>query len=243
MLKTAIVGYGSMGKMIEELAEPKDLQITKTYDVNNKLSSEKNFDFETAIEFSTPDSVLENIKILAENGINTVVGTTGWYDNLDEVKHIISHNGTGLIYGTNFSIGMQLFMRIVENASKLVNNFGEYDAMMHEMHHKRKKDSPSGSATTLAEIMIENLQNKTKIDPEAQHKSIEKGSLHVSSTRGGEITGTHTVFFDSLADTIELTHRARNRKGFALGAVKAAHYIRKRSGVYDFANVFEKEMI
>jgi 4-hydroxy-tetrahydrodipicolinate reductase len=243
MLRTALAGYGSMGKMIEELAELEALEIVKKYDVNNKLTNEKDFDFAIAIEFTTPDSVVDNIKILAENGINTVAGTTGWYDELDDVKDIIKHNGTGLIYGTNFSIGMQMFQRIIAYAAELANNFEEYDAMLHEMHHKRKKDSPSGSAVTLAEILLSKLNSKTKLQPETQHSRIEPGDLHVSSTRGGEITGTHTVYFDSLADTIELTHRARNRKGFALGAIKAAKFIDGKKGVFDFSEVFEKEMI
>lgn len=237
--KIAIVGYGAMGKEIEKLAADENFRISGIYDIDNKLSKTENYDFDIAIDFSLPEAVLENIEILSGHGKSIVVGTTGWYDKIDEVKKLVDDSGIGFVYGSNFSIGMNMFFRIITEASKLMDQTGSYDIFMHEIHHKRKKDSPSGSATTLAEIIKENVKNKTKIQPEAAHRKIEPEELHVSSTRGGEVTGTHTIYIDSAADTLELTHRARNRSGFAMGALLAANWIHGKKGFCVFTDILK----
>lgn len=238
MIKTALIGYGSMGKEIEALAKDSELKITEIFDENQPLTEKSNFNFDVAIEFSTPNTVLSNIEILAKKRKNIVLGTTGWYDKMDYVKDITEKFGIGLVWGSNFSIGMQMYLQIIDKAARLVNNFDEYDVMAHEMHHKRKMDSPSGTAETLAEILLREINRKQSIQTETAHSQIKPEELHITSTRGGEIFGTHTVYLDSLADTIEITHRARNRKGFALGAIKAAKYIYNKKGFYNFTKIF-----
>jgi 4-hydroxy-tetrahydrodipicolinate reductase len=238
MIKTALIGYGSMGREIESIAKANGLDIVDIFDVNNPLKENKKYNFDVAIEFTTPDSVLKNTEILAKNGINVVIGTTGWYNEIAKIKKIVIDNKIGLVWGSNFSIGMQMFFEIVKKAAELVDKFEEYDVMIHELHHKRKKDSPSGTAETLSEIILREIARKKSKLYETAHKEINPDELHVTSTRGGEIFGTHTVYLDSLADTLELTHRARNRKGFALGAVKAAKFIYQKKGIHSFTEIF-----
>ena len=237
--KIAIAGYGAMGKEIEKLAGEQNIEIAGIFDIDNKLSRSEDYDFDVAIDFSLPEAVIENIEILADKGKSIVVGTTGWYDKMDYVKKIVEDSGIGLVYGSNFSLGMNMFFRIIGEAAKLMSKVDGYDIFMHEIHHIRKKDSPSGSATTLAEIIMNEIKNKTKMQTEAVHRRIEEGELHVSSTRGGNVTGTHTVYLDSAADILELTHRARNRSGFAMGSLLAAKWIHGKKGFHVFSNVLE----
>lgn len=241
----ALSGYGSMGRELEFHAAGGGLDVKRIYDIYESdkvsiLKDEKEFPFSVAIEFTLPDTVLGNIKIFAEHGKNIVVGTTGWHDRTDEVRRIVEANNVGLIYGSNFSMGMQMFMRIVRRAGQLVDKLDGFDVMLHEMHHHRKKDSPSGSAVTLANILLEELSRKKSMQSETAHDAIESDKLHVSSTRGGEITGLHTVYIDSLADTLELTHRAKNRSGFALGALSAARWINGRKGMFEVGDMLKE---
>jgi 4-hydroxy-tetrahydrodipicolinate reductase len=237
MINTALVGYGAMGKEIERLCPTETIAISHLFDINNPLDILQTYTFDTAIEFSTPASVVDNIRLLAEMGKNIVCGTTGWYDKIDYVKEIVQTNQVGFVYATNFSIGMRLFFRIIEEAAKNFNNFQEYDVMLHEMHHFRKIDSPSGTALSLAEIILHNIDSKKEIVSDKIDGQISPNALHISSTRGGEITGTHIVYFDSKADTIELTHRAKNRSGLALGALKAVELINNKKGFYEFGDL------
>lgn len=239
-LQIGIVGYGSMGKIIEQLANEKGVIVSGIFDINNHFSSESNTGFDVAIEFSVPDAVESNIRFLAERGINIVLGTTGWYDKMDLIREIVSSNGTGLVWGSNFSVGMQMFYKIIDKASMLVNQQTDYDIMVHEMHHHRKKDSPGGSAKQIADIILNNMDRKKKILAETSHAEIEQDMLHVSSTRGGEIAGLHSVYIDSAADTIELTHRAKNRTGFASGALLAASWINGKKGFWEFSEILDE---
>lgn len=238
-LKVALIGYGAMGREIESLSANNNIKITEIFEIDSPIQK-KNYDFDVAIDFSLPESVLENVKILAELKKNIVIGTTGWYNKMNEVETIVNNTNIACVWGSNFSIGMQMFFNIIDFASNLVNNIDNYDIMLHELHHKRKKDSPSGTAISLAEIILENVDRKKKIDSETVHEVINPEILHLSSTRGGEITGTHTVYFDSIADTIELTHRAKNRSGFALGAITAAHWIKDKKGFYSFNDLLKE---
>ena len=235
--KLAIVGYGSMGKEIERIALERGFSITEIFDIDNPLKAGGKYDFDVAVDFSLPNAVISNIEILTALGKNIVLGTTGWYDKKDMIEKMVADRGVGLVYGSNFSTGMQMFFRIVERSSKLINFSDEYDIMLHEMHHHRKVDSPSGSAKTLGDIIIANVDSKSKTYEETAHEKIDSEALHISSTRGGEITGTHTVYIDSGADTLELTHRAKNRSGFAGGAVKAAEWIHTKKGMHDFSDM------
>lgn len=236
-LKIALVGYGSMGKEIEKLTQDKDIQITDIFDIDNPI---KDGDYSVAIEFTQPDSVMQNIEKLANLKKNIVLGTTGWYGEEYLIKEIVKANDIGLVWASNFSIGMQLFFQIIEHASKLINSIEDYDIFMHEFHHKRKKDSPSGTAETISQILLNNINRKKKAQYKTSERKINPEQLHVTSTRGGEVPGTHSVYLDSIADTIELTHRARNRSGFALGAIKAAELIDGKKGFFKFDDLLQE---
>lgn len=227
-----------MGKEIEKAANEQDISITNIFEIDNKLSLTENYDFDVAIDFSFPSSVLENVEKLAKLKKNIVLGTTGWNEHFELIKNIVEREEIGLVYSSNFSLGMQIFKQITKKAAELVNNFDDYDIFLQEIHHKRKKDSPSGTALNLADIIIEKVIRKEKIQKDTLARSIQSDELHVSSLRGGEITGTHTIFIDSSADTIELTHRAKNRSGFAKGAIYAAKWIYGKKGMFDFEGLF-----
>jgi len=238
MLKIALVGYGQMGKLIEQLAPQNDCEIVAIIDplLDNEINAETVADANVCIEFSTPDAAFENIKKLIELGKNIVTGTTGWYNDLDKIKLMVEKKGIGFIYASNFSVGMNLFFSIVESTAKLMNQAEEYDLFGLEMHHKKKKDSPSGTAKVLSKIILENIDRKTKTQYEKLDRKIEKNEFQFASIRSGNIPGMHSISFDSEADTIELKHTARNRNGLALGAIKSAKWINNKTGFYNFAD-------
>ncbi len=238
-MSIAIVGYGRMGQEIEATANEQGVKIDAIFDVKNPLTNLTDYSFSTAIEFTHPDSVLNNIKLLAENGKNIIVGTTGWNNKINEVKEIVKQNNIGFVWGANFSIGVNLFFKIIKDTSSIFNPFEDFDVMIHEMHHKNKVDSPSGTAIKIANSIIDNIKRKDKIVSDKIEGRIEENALHVSSTRGGEIFGKHSVYFDSSADEIVLSHNAKNRKGFAKGAVLASEWIFNRKGFFEFSDVIE----
>ncbi len=245
MANIAIIGYGKMGKEIEKIANEKGLEVKSTVDPKAEGATAKDIDeksmdgVDVAIEFTHPDVIIDNIKRLAGMGKSIVVGTTGWYDRKDEVRKIIEENNAGLIWASNFSLGVNIFFRIVENASRIMDSMEDYDVFCHELHHNQKADSPSGTAQSIGNILLENIKRKKSMLTEACHERIGREQLHVSSTRAGSIPGTHIVGFDSQADTIELKHTARNRSGFALGAVLAAEWIKGRKGFFDINDMMK----
>jgi len=238
MLKIALIGYGQMGKLIEQLAPQNNCEIVAIIDplLGNEITAETVANVDVCIEFSTPDAAFNNIKKLTELGKNVVTGTTGWYNDLDKIKLMVEKKETGFIYGSNFSVGMNLFFSIIESASKLMNNAEDYDLFGLEMHHNKKKDSPSGTAKVLSEIILQNINRKTKTQYEKLDRKIEQNEFYFASIRSGNIPGTHSISFDSEADTIELKHTVRNRNGLALGAIKAAKWINNKTGFYNFAD-------
>ncbi len=238
MLKIALIGYGRMGKLIEQLACQNDYEIVAIIDplLGNEITAETVLDADVCIEFSTPDAAFGNIKKLIELGKNVVTGTTGWYDELDKISSMVKKNNTGFIYGSNFSVGMNLFFSIIENTAKLMNKAEDYDLYGLEMHHNKKKDSPSGTAQVLSDIILKNIDRKTKVQYEKLDRKIEENEFHFTSVRSGNIPGMHSISFDSEADTIELKHTARNRNGLALGAIKAAKWIHNKTGFYNFTD-------
>ena len=238
MLKIALIGYGQMGKLIEQLAPQNDCEIVAVIDplLGNEITAETVADADVCIEFSTPDAAFGNITKLIELGKNVVSGTTGWYDKLDKIKLMVEKKGTGFIYGSNFSIGMNLFFSIIKSTAKLMNYAEEYDLYGLEMHHKKKKDSPSGTAKVLSEIILKNIDRKTLAKYEKLNRKIEKNEFHFASVRSGYIPGMHSISFDSESDTIELKHTARNRNGLAMGTIKAAKWINDKTGFYNFTN-------
>ena len=244
MTNIALIGYGKMGKIIRKLAEEKGHTIKVVIDPNcentiKDITAEALEGVDVCIDFTHPSVIMDNIRKIASFGKNIVIGTTGWYDQMDEVKKIVEEAGIGLIWSGNFSIGVNAFFRIVENASKTFNNLDSYDAMVHEFHHNQKADSPSGTASMIGKIVVENLDRKDKIVEDRLARKIEPNELHLSSTRGGSIPGTHSVIFDSLQDTIELKHTARGREGFATGAVLAAEFINDKKGFFSINDLMD----
>lgn len=238
-LRAALVGYGQMGHEIERLADAGGVQITERIDADHPLNAAAWGTFDVAIEFTSPDSAVANIRTLAQHGVPTVVGTTGWLAHLDEVRAITREHEARVLYGSNFSIGVNILFRLVREAGRLFDEQAMYDAAVHEIHHTRKADSPSGTAITIGTILLETLARKTSILADAAHERIDPAALHVSSQRLGATVGTHIVSFDSEADIIELTHRAKNRSGFALGALMAARWIVEQPpGLYRFEDLF-----
>ena len=219
MIKLAIVGYGKMGKEIKSMIDSRKFALTGKYDIDKKVQENLNEKPDVAIEFSTPRSVIQNIEFLASKKINVVCGTTGWYDKLDSVKEIIKKEGTGFIYASNFSVGMNIFFGIVKKASEEFNKFAQYDVGIEEIHHNQKLDKPSGTALKIKDI-------------------IKKNKIDISSLRVGSKFGDHRVIFDSPADSITLEHSAKSRSGFAEGALLAAEFINGKKGFYKFEEIF-----
>jgi len=216
-----------MGRMIDQLAPEYGLEVGLKLDIDNNAAYEgltkENFaGIDVAIEFSTPEVALENIVRLAELGINTVVGTTGWTANLDRARSAVEEYDTGLIWAPNFSVGVNVFSRLVSEAARLLAAQPEYGAWAWEIHHDAKLDAPSGTLLKLVDQM-KNAGFDRDID--------------VASNRAGKIPGTHEIGFDSPADTITLRHQARSRIGFASGALTAARWIASRKGFYEFSDI------
>jgi 4-hydroxy-tetrahydrodipicolinate reductase len=247
MVNIALIGYGKMGKMIREIAESKGHKIIAIIDPKCKNTlkdiNEKTLnDADVCIEFTHPDVVIDNIKKIAELGKNIVIGTTGWYDKIDQVEKIVKENKIGVIWSGNFSIGVNAFFKIIENASKIFNNLEDYDISLHEVHHTQKADSPSGTASMIGDIIVNNIKRKNKIVIDKFDRKPETNELHISSSRVGSTPGIHIVTLDSPADTIELKHTVRNREGLASGAVLAAEFIKGKKGFFNIDDLM-KEII
>jgi 4-hydroxy-tetrahydrodipicolinate reductase len=183
-------------------------------------------DVDVFIDFTKPDAVVENIRNISKFGKNIVVGTTGWNDKINDVKEIVKKNNVGLIYASNFSIGVNVFFKIIGNAAKIMDKLDDYDVFGYELHHNEKLDSPSGTAKSIEKILVKNISRKK--------------SVPFASVRSGNIPGTHVIGFDSSADTIELKHTARNREGFASGAVMAAQWIKGKKGFYSIDDMMNE---
>ena len=234
-MKIALVGYGKMGHMIESSAKAKGHEVVATIDIMAKDATNlvaagdgkalaeavKNSGAEGIIEFSHPSSVIGNLKALIPLGLPIVCGTTGWAKSEDEIEKLCAATNNAVVRSSNFSIGVNMFYKIVEEAARLMAEYSEYDVAVWEAHHNQKADSPSGTALEIARRVMNGNKSKTEMVFDAFHERPKANELHVSSTRVGFVPGTHTVFFDSPADSIELTHRARSREGFALGSVVA----------------------
>jgi len=226
-MNLAIVGYGKMGRLIEQLAPEYGFDVKLRLDVNNNakfegLTAENFRGVDTAIEFSTPATAPENIERLARLGVNVVVGTTGWFDQLERVREIVDRDKIALVWSANFSVGVNIFSQIVAEAAKLMARQPEYGAWAWEIHHATKKDAPSGTLLALVEKM---------------KRSGYSRPIDVSSSRAGTHPGTHEIGFDSGADSITIRHTARSREGFARGALRAARWLNGKKGLFDFRDI------
>ncbi len=239
-MRVAIVGYGRMGHEVEAVVRERGHEVGRIIDPvldddGDRAAAVTPASLEgcdVAIEFSLPDAVFANVRCYAQQRVAAVIGTTGWIDQLSEVRKEVEAGGCGMVYGSNFSVGAHVFLRLAARAGALVRDLEEYDLAIHEMHHRGKKDSPSGTALTLAEAILAEVPRKQIVETARLDRPPQPNELHVSSTRGGSIPGTHTVYLDAPADTIEITHRARTRSGFALGAVRAAEWVVDRKGLF-----------
>lgn len=230
-MNIALIGYGKMGKEIEQIALSRGHNIVLKVDASNAttytIDELKKAD--VAIEFSTPEAAINNIYNCFDANVPVVVGTTGWLSKLDEVKQKCTAQQQALFYASNYSIGVNLFFKLNQYLAKLMNNYPNYNVSMEEIHHVHKLDAPSGTAISLANQVIEQLTEKRKWVNEA---STAKQELSIISKRIDEVPGTHTVTYNSAVDEISITHIAHNRKGFALGAVVAAEWIKDKKGVF-----------
>ena len=228
-MKIALIGYGKMGHIVEKLASAHGMEITERFldvhplmldDTTQKALEETS----VLIDFSVPKAVIGNIKVCAQLSKNIVVGTTGWYSSLDEAKKVVRKSGIGLVYAPNFSLGVNLFYRIVDRAGEIFKSFENYDPYIMESHHKFKIDAPSGTALVL----------KQKLE-----EWYKKRDVSVTSVRAGYIPGSHSVGFDSTVDHVQLTHTARSREGFTEGALLSAKWVEGRKGFYEFRDVLD----
>ncbi len=243
-MKIALLGYGKMGKMIESIALDRNHEIVLIIDQNNadELTIENLQKADVAIEFSTPDTVLTNIETCIKAGVPLVVGTTGWYGHLQRVKDDCISGGSTVMYGSNFSVGVNIFFKLNQQLAAMMNNFSDqYDVAIEEIHHVHKLDSPSGTAITIAEDVIAEFKSKTewvdvKSDDEVTNHKPEH--LIIASYREGEVPGTHAVIYDSDVDRIEFKHVAHGRQGFALGAVLAAEWLKGKKGFYSVKEMY-----
>ena len=224
-MNIALIGYGKMGRMIEQAAQGRGHVIRFRVDIagneqGQMLTRENLAGVEVAFDFTMPDAVVRNVDKLSALGVNVVVGTTGWWDKIPQVREMVEKRGTGLVYGSNFSIGVNLFFKLMEQAGALLASQSMYDPYIYEIHHNQKLDAPSGTALQLEQIL---------------GKSYGKRKISVASIRAGTVPGEHTVGFDSEADTLTFTHTARSRAGFASGAVHAGEWITKHKGMHEFS--------
>lgn len=227
-MKIALIGYGAMGKLIERLAIEKGhdigVVIDESYaDLSGGDLAAKLAGADVAIDFTTAEAVRRNVEACVLAGVPLVEGTTGWNSERDAIEKLVSDADGSFVFGANFSIGVNLFYRVVDFAAELISKFPEYEAFIEEQHHSRKKDAPSGTALKLKDVVSNHIKNE----------------FSISATRAGNIPGTHRVGFDGPADQIALEHTARSREGFAAGAIMASEWIVGKKGFYEFTDVME----
>jgi 4-hydroxy-tetrahydrodipicolinate reductase len=226
-MNLALVGYGKMGRLIEQLAPEYGFSVGLRLDEFNNADfsgiTRENFrGVDVAVEFSIPSATVENVERIAALGVNLVIGTTGWLGGMERVKAAVERNGVGLVWSPNYSVGVNVFSRLAAEAARLLANEEEYGAWAWEIHHSTKKDAPSGTLLKLVDDM---------------KKAGYSRPIDTGSNRAGRHPGTHEIGFDSAADTITLRHTARSREGFARGALKAAQWIAGKKGVYEFSEI------
>ncbi|HPC26211.1 MAG TPA: 4-hydroxy-tetrahydrodipicolinate reductase [Paludibacteraceae bacterium] len=234
-MKLALIGYGKMGKTIEKIARERGHKIVSIIDVNNleDFDSENFRQADVAIEFTNFKSALDNYKKAFEHNIPVVSGTTGINDGLPLLKKEVEENGYTFLWSSNFSLGVNILLAVNKYLSNIMNQFSEYDVDITEIHHTQKLDVPSGTAITLAEGIIEKLNRKKKWVKDVQKNSDE---IAIQSIRTDDVPGIHTVRYESQIDTIEITHNAKNRDGFAVGAVLAAEFLAGKKGWFTMAD-------
>ncbi len=244
-MKLALLGYGRMGHEVERVAPARGHQVVVRLDIDDNghgagITRESFAGVDTAIDFSQPRAVLDNVDRATQIGIPMVIGTTGWGEQLDDVRRMVEQRGAALVYGANFSVGANLFFRLAEHAARLFDAFDEYDPYVLEHHHRDKIDAPSGTALRVAELVVNASRRKSRLQTGNPAGAIDPDALHVASLRAGGAFGEHRVGFDSSADAVQLVHSARGREGFARGALLAAEWIHDKVGFFEFGTVLDE---
>lgn len=237
-MKIALIGYGKMGKEIEQILIARGHTIPLIIDLNNTndLDTAHLQKVDVAIEFTTPSTAYGNVVKCLEAGVPVVCGTTAWLDKLPEVKQLCKEKNGAFFYASNYSIGVNIFFEINRRLAQLMNRFGEYDVTIEETHHTQKKDAPSGTAVTLAEGVLENLDRKQKW---VCGTTTVPEELEVVAIRRSVVPGTHTVTYESDVDALSITHMAKSRRGFALGAVLAAEFLHGKTGIFSMKDLMQ----
>lgn len=237
-MNIALIGYGKMGKAIEEIAAERGHTITGICNTENPIESIDFDNVDVAIEFSSPGFAVQHIEYCVDNHTPVVVGTTAWNEDLPYVKDYVKQNKGSLLYASNFSVGVNIFFDINRRLAQLMKNQSEYTPSIEEIHHLKKIDAPSGTAISLAnDMMYENENLSSWIHQENKRPEVQEGQIAVTSFREEGVPGTHIITYESEIDTIELKHTAHNRRGFAIGAVIAAEWIIGKSGIYTMQDV------
>lgn len=241
-MKLALVGTGQMGQAVAEVASSEGHDVRVRFDSDRPLLDADPSvlsDAQVAIDFSLPSLAVSHLRRYCEWGQPAVVGTTGWYEDLNTVEELVREHDGSILYAPNFSIGVAVVRRALAALGPLFDELEEYDAFVHEMHHTKKLDSPSGTARMLGELLVETLERKDHLEIETQHQRIDSSALHVTSTRTGSVFGKHTVGFDGPYDHITVEHRAKSRRGFAAGAVRAADWLQGRRGLFTLDDMLD----
>ncbi|MEL6772510.1 MAG: 4-hydroxy-tetrahydrodipicolinate reductase [Bacteroidota bacterium] len=244
-LRIALVGTGRMGAAVEVAAEAAGHAVVARFGSANPIADLRDdadlHDADLAIDFSTPDAALDNLHRYAALGLDAVVGTTGWQDDVSKVRGWVEEGQNAVLHAPNFSLGVAVLRRALQAALPLLDHLSGFDAYVHELHHIGKQDSPSGTALLLADDVLSGLARKTHIEPEAQHGRIDAAALHVTSTRVGAVFGEHTVGFDSEAEHLAFRHVAKSRAVFAEGAVRAAEWLcaEERHGLFTLDDLLD----
>jgi len=237
-MKIALIGYGKMGKEIEQIALDRGHEIVSIIDENNieDFESTSFRSADVAIEFTTPATAMDNFRKCFKYNIPVVAGTTGWLEHMQEIKKICENEGQTFFYASNYSIGVNIFFAVNKYLAKIMNNYPDYSVKMEEVHHIHKLDAPSGTAITLAEGIIENMDRKANWNLETES---EPTDIAIHCIREGEVPGIHEIFYESEADILSIKHNAKNRKGLALGALLAAEFTQGRKGFLGMNDMFK----
>lgn len=237
-MKIALIGYGKMGKTIEKIAKGRGHQIVSIIDFYNQddFNSTAFKSADVAIEFTAPQVCIGNYKKCFEANIPVVSGTTGWTERMNEVKELVIKGGQTLFWASNFSLGVNIFMKVNEYLAHIMNSFEDYEVTMSEIHHTQKLDAPSGTAITLAEGIIQHLDRKDSWEKEVADNNTQ---IAITSIRKDQVSGIHTIRYENSIDSIEITHDAKNRTGFALGAVIAAEFCANKKGMLSMQDLLK----
>ena len=238
-LKVLLVGTGKTGSIIKQIAPKYNVKIIKE---SNKMELQGDFECDVIIDFTSPTAFLENIETLVKKHRPLVVGTTGWYEEIEKVRTLVEAHDIGFIYASNFSIGVNIFFELNRLLAELMKNYSEYDCSVYEVHHRNKKDAPSGTAKTLIKDLLEILSYKKYVQfpRDYEQNKPDVSALTVSYSRYGNVRGIHSVIYSSDYDEIKITHNAYSREGFAVGAIKAAHWIKDKKGFYNFNKIWKE---